>query len=286
MLAWIEGVLKGRRALTVLTLASSCGIFQRLAPYSFRFKASKQTRPTYVIEHLVKGDPTASARVRICPRYRKRKKIDESHNYYNSAPPVKRDRTDLGYFENSPIKKGVVKVKQTSSFRGVSCCGKDRKFQARIRLNNSVKYLGRYATEVEAALVYDDAARALKGSKAPTNFKKMDAETVEHLKQAFVESGGVIPEQFQHLINRGRTKTHTTQSTTAEGKVYPEELSKFTQLALQTGPESPLPKVHGKQAPDISPQDRKSSSFKSSQVFPHPSRLETSNFNKLNRVNI
>jgi len=42
----------------------------------------------------------------------------------------------------SSIKAGPM-VRQTSLFRGVSCCGKDRKFQARIRDGNQVHYLGR-----------------------------------------------------------------------------------------------------------------------------------------------
>jgi hypothetical protein len=83
------------------------------------------------------------------------------------------------------------KPKQTSYFRGVSCCGKDRKWQARIRDANRVRYLGRYATEVDAALVYDKAARECKGATAPTNFTLLDHETVDRLKKAFVQCGEV-----------------------------------------------------------------------------------------------
>ena len=37
-------------------------------------------------------------------------------------------------------------------------CGRDRKWQARIRTAGRLIYLGRYPTEPEAARAYDDAA--------------------------------------------------------------------------------------------------------------------------------
>lgn len=92
--------------------------------------------------------------------------------------------------------------KQTSAFRGVSCCGKDRKWQARIRDANRVRYLGRYSTEVEAAFVYDHAARELKGDRAPTNFIRLDAEQREDLKAAFINNGCVVPESHMHFVVR------------------------------------------------------------------------------------
>ncbi len=92
--------------------------------------------------------------------------------------------------------------KQTSTFRGVSCCGKDRKWQARIRDANRVRYLGRYCTEVEAAFVYDHAARELKGDRAPTNFIRLDAAQREDLKAAFINNGCVVPESHMHFVVR------------------------------------------------------------------------------------
>jgi hypothetical protein len=92
--------------------------------------------------------------------------------------------------------------KQTSAFRGVSCCGKDRKWQARIRDANRVRYLGRYSTEVEAAFVYDHAARELKGDRAPTNFIRLDAAQREDLKAAFINNGCVVPESHMPFVVR------------------------------------------------------------------------------------
>ena len=88
---------------------------------------------------------------------------------------------------------------QTSSFRGVSCCGKDRKWQARIRDGNRVHYLGRYNTAIEAALVYDRSAREKKGDQAATNFVPLDAESVEIVISAFSESG-VAAEGVQRFL--------------------------------------------------------------------------------------
>ena len=91
--------------------------------------------------------------------------------------------------------------KQTSSFRGVSCCGKDRKWQARIRDSNTVRYLGRYESEVKAAFVYDRAARELKGEFAATNFARMNSETQQQVQMCFIENNGVLPESLQHLVS-------------------------------------------------------------------------------------
>jgi len=58
----------------------------------------------------------------------------------------------------------------SSMFRGVSRCSKDGRWQARIRVSKSVTYLGRFATEEEAARRYDVAAREHHGDKAILNF--------------------------------------------------------------------------------------------------------------------
>jgi len=137
------------------------------------------------------------------------------------------------------------RTKQTSSFRGVSCCGKDRKWQARIRDANRVRYLGRFSTEVEAALVYDDAARALKGDKAPTNFVKMDESAKKQLRLAVIANNGHVPDAMASLVVR-------TKARQAQGKNMP---------AMPTNgvffPDSPLAKLKATE-PGFTPSAQKS----------------------------
>eukprot|EP00924_Labyrinthula_sp_SR-Ha-C_P005677 augustus_masked-scaffold_14-processed-gene-1.49-mRNA-1 protein AED:1.00 eAED:1.00 QI:0/-1/0/0/-1/1/1/0/440 len=58
----------------------------------------------------------------------------------------------------------------TSIYRGVSRCGKDQKYQARLRVKGKVMYLGRFKDEIEAAKCYDRHAKRHLGADAKLNF--------------------------------------------------------------------------------------------------------------------
>jgi len=62
---------------------------------------------------------------------------------------------------------------KSSSYRGVSRCAKDGRWQARIRIGRTVKYLGRFKTEAAAAACYDKAAKEYHGLRAVLNFGDM-----------------------------------------------------------------------------------------------------------------
>lgn len=59
-----------------------------------------------------------------------------------------------------------------SAYKGVSRTGRSRvrPWIAQIRAGGTVRYIGSYATELEAALAYDQVARALRGEFANLNF--------------------------------------------------------------------------------------------------------------------
>jgi hypothetical protein len=59
----------------------------------------------------------------------------------------------------------------TSKFKGVSYLKKDKKWRARIRFNNQIKYLGLFTDEIEAAKAYDEAAGLYHGEFARLNFE-------------------------------------------------------------------------------------------------------------------
>ncbi|KAH9254449.1 hypothetical protein BASA81_007562 [Batrachochytrium salamandrivorans] len=77
----------------------------------------------------------------------------------------------------------------SSSYRGVSLCSKDSRWQARIRIKKEVVYLGRFETQELAARRYDEAAREHHGSKALINFiTQLDRD--QGRKSAFEQPGG------------------------------------------------------------------------------------------------
>ena len=65
----------------------------------------------------------------------------------------------------------------TSGFKGVSWIARIRKWQARIKVLGSARYLGVYANPEDAARVYDSAAREAFGSFARLNFPRVGEQT-------------------------------------------------------------------------------------------------------------
>ena len=58
----------------------------------------------------------------------------------------------------------------SSQYKGVSWHKKDRKWMSSIKLNGKSIYLGEFNREIDAAYIYDDAARKYFGEFANTNF--------------------------------------------------------------------------------------------------------------------
>jgi len=85
----------------------------------------------------------------------------------------------------------------------VSCCGKDRKFQARIRDGSKVHYLGRFDNEFDAAVKYDEAARSHKGDSAMPNFVELKPEECQALRAHFFANNQQILPEFHKFLFQG-----------------------------------------------------------------------------------
>lgn len=83
---------------------------------------------------------------------------------------------------------------QSSKFRGVSKCSKDGRWQARIRVGKTVKYLGRFKNEEDAAHCYDQAAARLHGKRAQFNFpEQVNAADIADVTSGSTAGGGPTP---------------------------------------------------------------------------------------------
>ena len=132
-----------------------------------------------------------------------------------------------------PVKPSVGRNgTSTSTFRGVSCCGKDRKWQARIRDAAKVRYLGRFPTEVEAALEYDDAARKCKGLNARCNFRLLLPEERAAVVASFKANGRLVEEFLDMLVNKGK-KSASKKKNPSQSKET--KLKKAQKAALEGG---------------------------------------------------
>eukprot|EP00924_Labyrinthula_sp_SR-Ha-C_P016646 snap_masked-scaffold_6-processed-gene-10.19-mRNA-1 protein AED:1.00 eAED:1.00 QI:0/0/0/0/1/1/2/0/155 len=94
------------------------------------------------------------------------------------------------------VSKSRSRVK-SSQYRGVSRCSKDGRWQARIRVGDYVKYLGRFKTEEEAARAYDRGAQEFHKSKAVLNFPQvtnvgLNINLLDAVKPALENSGDLL----------------------------------------------------------------------------------------------
>lgn len=104
---------------------------------------------------------------------------DDVYEEKRQQPEAKRSR----YQQPDPLRKS------SSTYRGVSLCAKDSRWQARIRVKKEVVYLGRFETEELAARRYDEAAREHHGGKALINFIT-EEDRNEGRKSVFEQAGG------------------------------------------------------------------------------------------------
>ena len=121
---------------------------------------------------IVLGTKTKGARMEPVPL-----KPSNSRTTAKSPETVKTTKTTKSKKSKSKSLKSAENDKtasrsrvKSSMYRGVSRCAKDGRWQARIRHGSKVKYLGRFKTEYEAALCYDNAAKLFHGVRATTNF--------------------------------------------------------------------------------------------------------------------
>lgn len=136
-----------------------------------RSKSSETRRPKARSKPKTKLNKPPKLRAKIgAKRGRKpRKHASDPLPLSVHSPAVSPSNIELdGIKDEFPKKKRS--RQQSSKYRGVSRCKKDGRFQARIRVGSSVKYLGRFKTELEAAMCYDVAAIHYHGTKAVPNF--------------------------------------------------------------------------------------------------------------------
>ena len=72
--------------------------------------------------------------------------------------------------QNACNRSKISSRKTVSRFKGIAACAGKKGWQARIRIEGKVRFLGYYYDEVEAAKAYDRAARKYHGDFAALNF--------------------------------------------------------------------------------------------------------------------
>ena len=141
----------------------------------------------------------------ISPSSSERRRV-RTYSFSDSSSSKDEESSEDGEPERvttSKKRRTTVATSHTSAFRGVSCCGKDRKFQARIRDGSKVHYLGRFDNEYDAALKYDEAARSHKGDSATPNFVLMTPEECDALRLHYFSNDQQVQPEFYRFLNQG-----------------------------------------------------------------------------------
>lgn len=99
---------------------------------------------------------------------------DPLNNRRSNLRPATRSQNTA----NAPKSKRADGRAWSSEFKGVFFNKAQRKWQASIRVNGRLKFLGRFAVEADAARAYDAAARREFGPFAYTNFPAESVEVV------------------------------------------------------------------------------------------------------------
>jgi hypothetical protein len=148
-----------------------------------------------------------------------------------TTPPASAPHLDTLSFDPVPwnnkskpnlLKKQPRSMSKSSGFRGVSRCSKDGRWQARIRVGKRVKYLGRFKTESDAAVKYDEAALALHGRRAILNFE-LSPEEFAAAAQAASENRAMLG--FDDLLQHEGSEDMSTDSeeVLGDGDVQPSD---------------------------------------------------------------
>eukprot|EP00511_Aplanochytrium_stocchinoi_P009231 CAMPEP_0204865678 /NCGR_PEP_ID=MMETSP1348-20121228/12580_1 /ASSEMBLY_ACC=CAM_ASM_000700 /TAXON_ID=215587 /ORGANISM="Aplanochytrium stocchinoi, Strain GSBS06" /LENGTH=279 /DNA_ID=CAMNT_0052017125 /DNA_START=251 /DNA_END=1090 /DNA_ORIENTATION=- len=133
-----------------------------------RSLASIMNKSQVVPSALITEEKPKKKKKKVTPKAKAEKTKKACEKKKSTKKVTKKSKKAKDGKKNTP-KKSRSKT-QSSKYRGVSRCSKDGRWQARIRIGSTVKYLGRFRTELEAAECYDVAAYQYHGARAMPNF--------------------------------------------------------------------------------------------------------------------
>lgn len=145
--------------------------FERVAQYKWTTYKAKRTRTFYAYRTInVHGRRTCLFLHRFLLDAPKGLKVD--HVNGNGLDNRRENLRFATTAEN--VRSSARASNNTSGFKGVSWHKHDRKWEANITFNGKRRYLGSFTCPIEAAKVYDAAAREQFGDFARVNFPRED----------------------------------------------------------------------------------------------------------------